>query len=81
MAKNGKMAIFLFLVILTPKDPLHGVCMAMSEIAAIKLKLIDSAYIIISWGILDLHLDLSTSGQFSHPYYAVVMSLLSIRLR
>ena len=62
------MAIFPFLAILTPKDPLYGVCMAMSEIAAIKLKLIDNAYIIISWRILDLHMDPSTSGHFSHPY-------------
>ena len=62
------MAIFPFLAILTPKDPLYGVCMAMSEIAAIELKLIDSVYIIISWRILDLHMDPSTSGHFSHPY-------------
>ena len=66
------MAIFSFLAILTSKDPLYGVCMAMSEIAAIKLKLIDSAYIIISWGILDLHMDPSTSGHFSHPYFTML---------
>ena len=43
--------------------------MAMGEIAAIELKLIDNVYIMISWGILDLHMDPSTSGQFGHPYY------------
>ena len=61
------MAIFPFFAILMPKDPLYGVCMVMSEIAAIELKLTDSAYITISWGILDLHMDPSTSGHFSHP--------------
>ena len=42
--------------------------MAMSEIAHMELKLIDNSYIILSWGFLDLHANLSTSGHFGHPY-------------
>ena len=63
-----EVTIFPFLAILEPQDPLYGVCIVMSEIAAIELKLIDNVYIMNSWGILDLHTDPSTSGQFGHPY-------------
>ena len=62
-----EVTIFPFLAILKPQDPPYGVCMAMSEIAHMELKLIDNAYIILSWGILDLHANLSTSGHFGHP--------------
>ena len=63
-----EVTIFPFLAILKPQDPPYGVCMAMSEISHMELKLIDNAFIIISWGILDLHANLSTSGHFGHPY-------------
>ena len=62
-----EVTIFPFLAILKPQDPPYGVCMAMSEIAHMELKLIDNAYIKLSWGILDLHANLSTSGHFGHP--------------
>ena len=64
-----EVTIFPFLANLKPQDPPYGVCMAMSEIAHMELKLIDNAYIILSWDILDLHADLSTSGHFGHPYW------------
>ena len=42
-----EVSIFPLMAILKPQDPPYGVCMAMSEIAPMKLELIDNAYMLV----------------------------------